>query len=341
MKFNLVATALLGAVFASEGSTQTMSLPVLMQADSVSLDRQTSAIEVSDAALTARGEFVVLDGNQSAVYILAANGRLVRTIGRRGRGPGEFAGPVSVGLDRQQRIVVVDAASRRQSSFSALGEFLSSFGIDHGQPLRGQETKQGSVLKVMTPSPNTISYLLIDALGKTRIVASHPATPGDPTQVSCAFCAWMVLQDGAVLVASPDTSYRMTILGRRGTPTQFGRRIGPSRRSREEMEEIRLASARLQARTGAQGGPRQSSVNPFRPRVYDLGEDASGRLWVLTWNEGETTRVFDLFSSTGAFLGTIRPSQNVSRFRLYGNQMLAWGEDDSGALWLRRFTIKP
>ena len=57
----------------------------------------------------------------------APNGKLLKKIGREGRGPAEFKWPVSLDTDKQGNVYVADFTNRRISIFDNDGKFLNSF----------------------------------------------------------------------------------------------------------------------------------------------------------------------------------------------------------------------
>jgi DNA-binding beta-propeller fold protein YncE len=62
------------------------------------------------------------------VMIYGADGKLVRELGRRGKGDGEFNLPVQAAVSQDGRLHVLDAGNFRVQTFDAEGQFLRSFG---------------------------------------------------------------------------------------------------------------------------------------------------------------------------------------------------------------------
>lgn len=80
------------------------------------------------AVLSASGELYVSDGyGQFRVHRFAPDGVLLRSWGEQGQGPGQFALPHSVAVDRQGRILVVDRENNRIQLFDADVTFLTEW----------------------------------------------------------------------------------------------------------------------------------------------------------------------------------------------------------------------
>jgi len=68
------------------------------------------------------------DSDQHRVTIYGADGKVLREVGRRGRGDGEFNLPVQAAVGPGGTLHVLDAGNFRVQSFDAEGRFLRSFG---------------------------------------------------------------------------------------------------------------------------------------------------------------------------------------------------------------------
>lgn len=79
----------------------------------------------TDAALSSKGELFISDGYGNArVHKYTGDGRLLKSWGRPGSGPGEFNLSHCVRLDRFDRVWVCDRENRRIQIFTEEGEFL-------------------------------------------------------------------------------------------------------------------------------------------------------------------------------------------------------------------------
>lgn len=85
---------------------------------------------VGDAALDDDGRMVVLDVAAKRVGVFDRHGSVVRSLGREGRGPGEFIGPMALALRNGGRLYVLDRINRRVEMFEVdSGARIGSFQV--------------------------------------------------------------------------------------------------------------------------------------------------------------------------------------------------------------------
>lgn len=80
------------------------------------------------ACLSPVGDIFVSDGyGQFRIHRFTAAGRLLRSWGEQGKGPGQFALPHSLRVDRQGRVLAVDRENNRLQIFDADGTYLQEW----------------------------------------------------------------------------------------------------------------------------------------------------------------------------------------------------------------------
>lgn len=72
-------------------------------------------------------ELFVVDAKRHDIKVLAPDGSLVRVIGQRGSGPGEFNFPLAIAGDGDM-VWVADTGNHRVQAFTRSGEFVTTFG---------------------------------------------------------------------------------------------------------------------------------------------------------------------------------------------------------------------
>lgn len=73
------------------------------------------------------GRIYAADSEKHQVYIFDASGERIRTVGEKGKGPGEFQTPIAITLAPEEERFAVRDRNRRVSLFSREGKFQSSF----------------------------------------------------------------------------------------------------------------------------------------------------------------------------------------------------------------------
>lgn len=107
--------------------------------DSVVLEQRPEApiVRVSGLARRPDGVLALADASEGNVKLFAPDGRLLRVIGRKGQGPGEFLTPRYPVFHPDGRLLVADAQLGRVSVFGAADTVERTISLDAGFPLMG------------------------------------------------------------------------------------------------------------------------------------------------------------------------------------------------------------
>jgi hypothetical protein len=119
----VVAFALVLWPLTASAQWRTTSLPVLDIAgtdssDNVLLELPSGGTRLSD------GTVVVADGPAGRIRFFGADGKLLRTVGRSGRGPGEFVAISWLGQCGRDSVFAWDFVQQRLSAITAAGEIV-------------------------------------------------------------------------------------------------------------------------------------------------------------------------------------------------------------------------
>lgn len=116
--------------FTQEPSVDTVAFfAALERVRTITLEENEEVLAVYPRITADRaGELLVVDPPEAQVRLYDRDGSLVRVIGRRGEGPGEYRTPMSAARVTDGRIVVTDPTLSRISLFSPDGAFESSVG---------------------------------------------------------------------------------------------------------------------------------------------------------------------------------------------------------------------
>ena len=83
----------------------------------------------SDMGVDDAGNIYILDSGNQRIQVFGPDGRYVRTIGRKGQGPGEFSSPNSIDIDGEGHIYILDNRQKRIQVFTTSGELLKSIRV--------------------------------------------------------------------------------------------------------------------------------------------------------------------------------------------------------------------
>jgi sugar lactone lactonase YvrE len=84
---------------------------------------------VSDVRFDRQGRLYIADSRNQRIVVVGSTGDLVRVIGRRGDGPGEFQAPSEIAVSPSGRLFVLDAIGRHYQAFDRDGRFLQRFRV--------------------------------------------------------------------------------------------------------------------------------------------------------------------------------------------------------------------
>lgn len=292
---------------------------------------------VADADLLEDGSVLVLDQLNRTIYRFTAAGELVDSIGREGAGPGELRGPVQLELAFGGEIVVADALNGRLSRWAPSGRHLGDISLPGGQFVRGMWSTPGG-LWVQSfgfgREETAVAFHRLrsagDSLAAPRVTFMFRRDPATLAVrgISCEYCPATVTPRDDVLVAAPDTVYRVAEIRDGGTAVRRWQRSGvPAvRRTADEIEAIRSRMSRA----SGPPVPFRPQLFAYKPRFASLEADDAGRLWALRSPPAEGPVEIDVFGADTRFLMTLSIAEPVRRVAVRAGRVLGIGEDRDG-----------
>lgn len=153
------------------------------------------------------GEIVIADGTDATLRIAGANGRVTRSLGRKGQGPGEFTMLTWVGACGGDTLYAWDMATTRVSVFHAVNGFARQFEVPVGNGWSAACSADGQVAVMSRPDrqgPAPADFSGTTATGGTYEVRRMTAN------------LLRVNADGSDLAAIPGVVWGEFIAGRMG-----------------------------------------------------------------------------------------------------------------------------
>jgi hypothetical protein len=273
-----------------------------------------------------RGEIFVMDQPNACVKVFSRDGTVIRSVGRRGQGPGELQNPNMIFTTADGRLFIEDFL-RGLNVFAPDGtfqEFLPTAGfVDILVTSRGLIVARVNTVEGDSPGKQ---IRVFD--GKMRREEAFPFRPDearDPNIIKpfAAGFYWALVGDQSLAVSDQEGAYVIDVLALDG---RLRRRIKKDHDSvKITAEEIELYEKRLRGR--------KMHVPPAHPALRGLWADDEGGLIVRTYERASDRRsiVYDVFDAEGRCLvklpihETIRP-QVWKRGRMYAVQEDAEGD---------------
>ena len=95
-------------------------------------DVKPDANQPSDLAIDSKGNIYLVDGVNSRVLIVDANGRWKFTFGSEGPGKGQFKLPLGIDISDADKVFIADTGNSRIQVFDTEGNFLYMFNVATG-----------------------------------------------------------------------------------------------------------------------------------------------------------------------------------------------------------------
>jgi hypothetical protein len=322
-------------------STRVVRIGTALEAGPASFGRIRSVTMDADLNI------YVADVLAHQIQVFDSMGGHVRTVGRRGAGPAEFASPYSLGW-LGDTLAVLDVGNARIGLFSRDG---GSLGTWRWQPLSGPDVHliNGSHRDLYAPVVRHVAggmgqafiYLDGSTAPDTLTLPAGPDVPGGPVChypnsegiafFGIPFSPTMAVAGGparSVWVAWPD-EYRIAQVNTAGDTVRVLRRthtavpIGdPEWRERTEPYQRFLRDY-----PGTRCEPSEQPRPPWKPAFRWIGRDTDERLWVEVYSaEGF---VFEVFDGEGRLMGQVAAPPRDERVppAMRGNRLAVVTQD--------------
>ncbi|HXF95250.1 MAG TPA: 6-bladed beta-propeller [Gemmatimonadales bacterium] len=312
--------------------------------------------QIADLEVDRVGRIYVVESQTQEIRVFDSAGRFLRTIGRKGRGPGEFQQAIGMEWDPAGRLWVVDQGNVRYTLLDSAARVLGT----RTRPLSGWFTwrwqggldSTGLVYEwYRKPDPTGGDVLLrYDTAFKAADTFPLPAYEGEVFKIeesgrriwaSVPFTpalSWIFDPRGYVWfgITAPYRIYQRRLEG--DTVRVIERAYEPLPVTSEDRDSV---IARLDWFTKQGGKVDASRIPRVKPAFDSFFLDDRGYLWVdpVTPKEDEG-RVFDVFDPDGRYLGRARANVRLAGQPVFrGDYLHATTEDESGIPYVIRARI--
>jgi hypothetical protein len=264
--------------------------------------------DARDIAVDEEGKFYILDIHEAHIKIFDKNGKYIKTIGKKGQGPGEMSFPSSIQITPADEIAVNDSAARKIHFFDLEGNFLHavsqlnmSFFTDPKIDRRGNISASYMIVdKEVTYVLKTFDRQLQESIAIFSVVVlKYPKiNPFYPR------CFWDLIKEDKIIWGFAE-KYELFIIDSEGkTAKKITKEFDPVKITEEEKESL------IQERFGGRenmGSQVKLIWDDFHNPFIFLCVDDNGRIFTRTYEkEAESGEYYyDVFDPDGKYLAKI------------------------------------
>ena len=280
----------------------------------------------------------VVDFKEAHIKVFDRNGNYVKTIGKKGQGPGEIGRTNYVSITSENEIMVLDGGNRRLAFFTLEGEFLKNIStakmflmqaeIDSGGDIIGLHYVLGKEnpryeLEKLDPELNHLHSLGSSPLPNFRRDGYDPFFP---------VLRWDVINGNQVVCGYAKEGYEIKIFDAEGKLI---------RRILKEYTPLEITQEDIADRT--EGDPEELKTNMSIPKHHYpfrwMITDDEGRIFIWTWERviDREGYYYDIFDSEGKHI--VKTPLKTRPFVIKKKKLYTVEEDEEGYQFVKRYKI--
>ncbi len=283
------------------------------------------------------GTIYVLDFQASHIKAFNASGKYLRTIGRKGQGPGELQYPTTLSLNRRTGELAVSQQSRGITFFKTDGTFLRQLQLKGMMGGRARLDSRGQIYILdIVVAENGSKYATRKLSSDASVLATlsetpTPTGPGNKTRAFIPVPYFLIDQDDRFVYGFPET-YEILIYG--PADTRVERKITKPYDPVAVTEEERVE----RKKDVPPNYTREIVFPKHHPAFSRFFMSDLGHLFVQTYEKaGEGKILHDVFDSEGRFIG--RVPLKPSGIAVLKGKYYAFEEDEDGYQIIKRYAL--
>lgn len=289
--------------------------------------------EIQTVAVDEEENIYVVDAKESHIKVFDKNGEYLRTIGKKGQGPGEIGRPRGIQLTHPKELMVNDFRNRRISFFSTNGEFIRSINMGKIFALRlFCDSNENYIVSTYVIDPPNTSYEIKKFDSNFNLLDTIATIPGPNPSAFNPFLPifYCRLGENDNIIYGYPKDYELQIINPEGkVMKKIVKKYDPVEVTEEEKEEY------------TEDLPSQIKLDfsKYHSAYYRFTLDDEGKIFVQTWEkeEGKEGNYHDVFDKEGRYIAKIflKTIPHVWKNR----KLYTIEEDEDGFQMVKRYKV--
>ena len=292
-------------------------------------------IRLRGLAVDDEGAIYALDQRKPRVDVFSSSGTFLRSIGRKGQGPGEFQTPFFISLSPAGELMV--GGMDRRSYFDRSGVFLRSQD-NTVQPFafikylaNGDTVGTRMVMEEQKPRYEVV-LCGPDIKQKSVLAFSRMPDPSAKYDLFASVIRWDVSGGKEIACASGEGDYSLSVFDKDG---------GVVRKILKDYDPVPVSDADIERLMKQHGFESRDEVTAPRdlPPIRWIYADEDGRIYVATWQRDAKSGIalFNVFDPEGRYLcDYLIPGEPIV---FKSGKLYAIVEDADGIQYIKRYRM--
>jgi len=289
---------------------------------------------IRSMAVDDAGRIYVLDRKETHVKVFDRDGTYIRTIGKKGQGPGEFIMPLSVLITHQNELAVNDYRSRL-AIFSLEGEFKKNIQIAKVGLSRIDIDSEGNIVgRAIVREEENPRYELKkfdSGLNYLHSLGFSPLPSASPSGFNPfgGIISFQIDNHDQVICGYPE-DYEIKIFDKEGNM---------KRNIIKDYDPVEITEEEIKEATESTPPEIKVSIPKYHMAYSWFAVDDEGRIFVMTnerVEEGEGY-YYDVFDPEGKFIAKI--PLKIRPYLFKNKKLYTVEQDEEGYLFVKRYKI--
>ena len=288
---------------------------------------------ISGLSIDSKENIYVLDYKDAQIKVFDNCGKYLKTIGRKGQGPGEMTSPYAISISNDDEIMVQDLNNHRLIFFTVNGDLTREISTAQLLMVGSAIDTEGNIIGLVSrrgPEGQKIELKKYNSrLNElcSFLSISHPIGRGRYNPFKPEIC-WNLTNRDFMFCGYPD-KYEVNVFSPAGAlARKILKEFRPIVIAQNEVEEVKK---RLPS-------PMDMDIPKYHSAYQHISVDEKGRLFIQTWErKGKTDFYYDVFDLEGKFITKVILKSQPKMWKK--NKLYTIEEDEDGYQYVKRYKV--